>query len=163
VRALRGKANRAFEKAEEASKLVQQGGHDADAARLMHEAAAMYPQATNLAIAAEMYDEGAAFERKDYDTFLSIARQQWKIFPGPETAGVVASALACKYAVTGDEQYKKQSEEMLLEAERGSQQAEQKKRFEEYAERIRYRLARRVIIDKPEYDKKFRSQKTSTE
>jgi len=163
VEVLWDKANRAFAKAEEASKLEQQGGHDADAARLMHEAAALYPQATNLAIAAEMYDEGAAFERKDYDTFLSIAQRQWKLFPGPETAGVVASALACKFAVTGDEQYKKQSEERLLEAERGSQQPEQKKRFEEYAERIRYRLASRVIIDKPEYDKKFRSQKTSAE
>jgi len=160
VEALWEKANRAFAKADEASKLGQQGGHDADAARLMHEAAAMYPQAANLAIAAEMYDEGAAFERKDYDAFLSIAQKQWRLFPGPETAGVVASALACKYAITGDEQYKKQSEEMLLEAERGSQQPEQKKRFEEYAERIRYRLASRAIIDKPEYDKKFRSQKS---
>ena len=116
VEALWAKANRAFAKADEAAKLEQQGGHDADAARLMHEAAAMYPQAANLAIAAEMYDEGAAFERKDYDTFLAIAQKQWELFPGPETAGVVASALACKYAITGDQQYKKQTEEMLLEA-----------------------------------------------
>jgi tetratricopeptide (TPR) repeat protein len=159
VEALWNQANRSFEKAEQAAKLEAQGGHAAEAARLMHEAAASYPQAANLSIAAEMYDEGAAFERRDYDTFLSIAQKQWKMWPGPETASVVASALACKYAVTGDPEYKKQSEDMLQEAERGSRQPDQKKSFAEYSERIRYRLASREIIDKPEYDRKFRSGK----
>jgi hypothetical protein len=106
-----------------------------------------------------MYDEGAAFERGDYETFLSIAQKQWEMWPRPETASVLASALACKYAVTGDPQYQKQSEDMLQEAERGSQQPDQKKSFAEYSERIRYRLASRQIIDKPEYDRKFRSGK----
>jgi hypothetical protein len=75
VNALWNQANRAFEKADQASKLAEQDEHAAEAARLMHEAAASYPQAVGLGIAAEMYDEGAAFERKDYDTFLSIAQK----------------------------------------------------------------------------------------
>jgi len=157
VNSLWDRANGAFEKADKAAKLAVQDGHAAEAARLMHEAAASYPQAVQLSIAADAYAAGAAFENKDYDGFLAIAQRQSKQYPGPETAGEVASALACKYAVTGDPSYKKQSEEMLQVAEQGSQQSpDAKKGFEEYAERIRYRLETRQIISKTEYDQKFR-------
>ena len=157
VNSLWDRANGAFEKADKAAKLAVQDGHAAEAARLMHEAAASYPQAVQLSIAADAYAAGAAFENKDYDGFLAIAQRQSKQYPGPETAGEVASALACKYAVTGDPSYKKQSEEMLQVAEQGSQQSpDARKGFEEYAERIRYRLETRQIISKTEYDQKFR-------
>jgi len=161
VDALWNQANSAFEKAEKAAKLEEQDGHAAEAARLMHEAAASYPQAAGLGAAAQMYDEGAAFERQDYDTFVSIAQKQWKEYPGPGTAAAVSSALACKYATTGDPNYKAQSEAMLQESQRRSQQdPESKKDFEEYAQRIRYRLDSRNIITKAEYDQKFRSGQT---
>jgi hypothetical protein len=64
----------------------------------MHEAARIYPEAPGLAIAAEQYGEGAAFERKDYDEFFSIADRRWRVMPGAGTAPALASALACKYA-----------------------------------------------------------------
>jgi hypothetical protein len=78
-------SNDALGKADKASKLEEQDGHAAEAAKLMHEAATEYPQATGLGIAARMYEEGAAFERKDYDAFLSIAEGLWKAYSGPST------------------------------------------------------------------------------
>ena len=157
VNALWDRATGAAQKAEEAYKLGQQEGHAQDAARLMHEAAAAYPEAPGLALAADWYDGGAAYERKDYDTFLAISQKQWKHASTSETAAVVASAFACKYAVTGDPSYRKQAEEMLHSAN-DLAQSDQKalQSYQEYAERILYRLNSREIIDKQEYDRRFR-------
>jgi hypothetical protein len=107
---------------------------------------------------AEEYDAGTAFESKDYDTFLSIAARLWKKSPDAATAGEMSSALACKYAVTGDMAYRTQSLEMLKKAKQLAQgNPEAEKFFEEYAGRIRYRLDSRKIISKQEYDRKFRA------
>ena len=151
------RANHAIEKVERAQKLEQQDGHAAEAAQLMHEAASMYPEARGLAVAAEAYDEGTAFEAKDYDRFLAIAQKQWQEIPTASTASVVASALACKFAVTGDSKYRQEAEAMLATARQkiGADSAEQKA-FEEYAERIHHRLDSRLIISKTVYDSKFR-------
>jgi hypothetical protein len=163
VNAIWNRASSAAEKAVQASKLEEQEGHAAEAAALMHEAANLYPEAPGLAINAENFDEGAAFERKDYDAFLAIAQNQWKEHPGPSTAAAVAGALACKYAVTGNPEYRKQSEDMMATARKGVQgSAEGEKELQEYAERIRYRLDSRQIIAKQEYDRKFRSQQAKT-
>lgn len=161
VKALWDRANKALAKADKAFKLADQDGHAAEASTLMHEAATEYPQSKGLAVAAQMFDEGVAFEDKDYDRFVSIAQKQWDSYPQSGTAAVLSSAFACKYAVTGDPNYKKQSEDMLKEAEqRTAQTPDDKKAFEEYAERIRYRLDSRQIISKTEYDQRFRSGKT---
>jgi len=160
VKALWTRALGAFEKADQAVQLGKEGGHDAEAARLMHGAAASYPEAPKLATVAEMYDEGAAFERKDYDAFLALAEKLWKEDPSASTASQLASALACKYAVTGDMAYRKQSEDMLQKAEREAKaDPEAMKNFQEYSERIRYRLNSRQIIDTQEYDRRFRGGK----
>jgi hypothetical protein len=152
------RANSALEKAESAAKLEQQDGHAAEAAALMHEAASLYPEARGLAIAAETYDEGTAFEAQDYDKFLAIAEKQWQEIPSAGTAAAVASALACKFAVTGDAKYKQQSEAMIETArQKTGSDPEIQKAFQEYAERIRYRLDSRQIISKTDYDRKFRS------
>jgi hypothetical protein len=155
--ALWNRAMKASDKADKAGKLEEQDGHAAEAAQLMHEAAALYPQASYLANAAEEYDAGAAYERKDYDAFLSIATKLWKESPDAYMAGQVSSALACKYAVTGEEAYRKQSIEMLEKARQLAQgNPDAAKGFDEYAERIRYRLDSRKIMSKQEYDRKFR-------
>jgi hypothetical protein len=63
--------------------------------------------------------------------------------------------------VTGEIAYRKQAEEMLRSAEQQTQgNVEARKSYQEYAERIRYRLDTREIIDKPEYDRKFRSDQS---
>jgi tetratricopeptide (TPR) repeat protein len=161
VEALWKRALQAVDKAEQAAKLAEQPGRSAQAAMLMHEAAGIYPEASGLKISAELLDEGAAFERKDYDKFLSITQKEFKAHPGPETAASLASALACEYATTGNVEYQKQAEDMLSKAAQASQgNADAMKSYDEYAERIRYRLTSRVIIDKPEYDRKFRAVAT---
>lgn len=154
------RAMKAADKAQQASKLAEQDGHSAEAARLMHEAAELYPEARTLAPAAEAYDAAAAFEAKDYDKFLELEQKQWQEHPLAITAGAVASALACKYAVTGDPKYRKQAEDMLeLSRQKVGADPEELKSFEEYAERTRYRLTSRQIISRTEYDQKFRSTK----
>ena len=157
VRALWERALSAMGKAEQASKLAKQEGHAAEAARLMHEAASSYPEALGLAAAAELYDGGAAFERKDYDSLLALARRFAKEHPGPQATAMVASALACKYAATGNSEYRTESEETLRSAERQVQgDPPAMEYFQEYAERIRHRLNSREIINKQEYDRRFR-------
>jgi len=158
VKQMWDRANRAFEKAAAAAKLEQQDGHAAEGATLMHEAASIYPESRGLTIAAETSDEGTAFEARDYDKFLAIAEKQWQEYPSAGMAAAVASALACKYVVTGDAKYRQQAEEMLETARQkaGTDTAEQKE-YQEYAARIRYRLDSRQIISKTEYDRRFRS------
>jgi len=151
------RATRAFDKADQAMKLEQQDGHAAEAAQLMHDAAALYPEAHGLAVMAESFDEGTAFEAKDYDKFLAITEKQWQRQPSSGTAAAVASALACKFATTGDPKYRQQSEEMLeTSRQKIGSDPDAQKNFQEYAERIRYRLDSRQIISKAEYDRKFR-------
>lgn len=152
------RANRAMDKAEEAVKLEEQDGHASEAAKLMHEAATLYPESRGLAVTAEQFEEGVAFEAKDYDKFLTIANKQFQEYPGFGTAAVVASALACKYAVTGDSKFRQQAEQMLQTShdKLGTDTADQQY-FQEYAERIHHRLDTRQIITKAEYDRRFRA------
>ena len=157
VKALWDRAIGAAEKANKATELAKQGGHDVEAAKLMHDAASAYPEAEGLSEAATQLDAGAAFERKDYDAFLELEQKQWKQYPESGTAAAVASAFACKYAVTGNADFRKQAEDMLKQAEeRAKADPKQMENFREYEERIRYRLQSREIIDKPEYDRWFR-------
>jgi tetratricopeptide (TPR) repeat protein len=151
------RAMRAANEANAAVKLVPQDGKAAEAARMMHEAASLYPEARGLSSQAEVLDAGAAFEAKDYDKFLAIAQKLWKQYPSGDAAGEVASALACKYAVTGDTTYKQQSEDMLETARKSvGTNPDDQKRFQEYAERIQYRLNSRQIIGIQEYNRRFR-------
>ncbi len=144
-------------KAEEASKLLSEDGNAVKAANLMRQAASIYPQSSGLRLAAESYEESAAFDRHDYDLFLSMAQKHWSEHSEAETAAVLSSALACKYATTGEQLYKQQSEEMLAKAGQLAQSdPEARRRFEEYAERIRYRLDTRNIIGTAEYNRRFR-------
>jgi hypothetical protein len=158
VSAIWNRAVDAMKKAQAASKLAVQDGHAAEAARMMHEAAAQYPEMPSLRIAADSYDGGAAFEQKDYDRFLAISEKAWKEHPDANSASGMASALGCKYAVTRDESFRQRSEEMLQKAfEVAKGDAEALKVLNEFAERNKYRLESRVILTKAEYDKRFRS------
>lgn len=160
VSALWDRANRALTEAEKAAKLELQDGKAAQAAQLMHHAASTYPEMPGLMFAAEYYDGGAAFERKDYDTFLSIAEKQWKEQANANTAAYVASALACKYAITGKLAFRQRSEAMLQKAfELAHGEPEAVKGLDEFVDRNKYRLDSREIISKTEYDRRFRSGK----
>jgi tetratricopeptide (TPR) repeat protein len=162
VSGLWNRATGALEKAEQAEKLEAEDGKEIEAARLMHEAAVTYPEMPGLAFAAESYDEGVAFLKHDYDAFLAIAEKQWKQQNLPETAAAVASALACKYAITADIIYRQRSEEMFKTARQLAQgNADALKGLDEFEERNYYRLESRTIISKQEHDRRFRSTKVS--
>jgi len=149
----------ANDKATQASKLAD-SGQDEQAAKLMHEASNEYPQSVDLAVAAMAMDGGVAFDRKDYDAFLRISTAELEKEPNnPAVVASVSSALACKYAVTGDPAFRKQSEDTLAKAQVLAQRsAEERSSFDSYSQRIRYRLATREIIDTKEYNRRFGKQ-----
>lgn len=96
---------------------------------------------------------GLSFDNKDYDSFLRYALELQTKYPEDSIFnGQVASAYACKYAVTGDNQYKEKTLENLKKSKElsGNNPA-----YKEYEQRISYRLSTREIIDKKEFDKKF--------
>ena len=152
---------KAMEKANQARKLYDQKKWE-EAARSMHEAAALYPELPDLADAIGAYDAAVAFEQKDYDRFLDIAEKGWEGHSQSSGyVGMLASALACKYAVTGDPAYRKRSDEMLDRGRRLEDSSPQAKESEkEFEERIRYRLQSRRIIDTDEYNRRFRQKKS---
>ncbi len=158
LKALWDRATGAAKKANEAGKLAQEGGKDVQAAKLFREAAAEYPESKEMAAAVSYFDEGAAFEQKDYDKFLALAQEVFAKTPSASNAATIASAWACKYAVSGNVQFKDEAEQFLTKAQQMAQSdAEEMKRLEEYMPRIRNRIDSREIITKQEYDKKFRS------
>jgi len=162
VNGLWDRANHALEKVEAAQKLAQQDGHSAEAAKLMHEAASLYPQLPGIAAAVDALDGGAAFERGDYDGFLKFSEKQWREEPSSQNAGQLASAYACKYAVTGTPSFFQKSEELIEKARQlAKDDADAQKSLDEYIPRIQYRLNSRKIISKTEYERLFRGGKAS--
>jgi len=158
MKALWDRATGAAKKANEAGKLALEGGKDVEAAKLFREAATQYPESKEMAAAVPYFDEGAAFELKNYDRFLSLAQEVFAEKPNATNAATIASAWACKYAVSGDVKFKDEAEQFLLKAQQMAQSdAEEKKQMEDYAPRIRYRIDSRQIITTQEYNKRFRS------
>lgn len=156
MKALWDRATAAAEKANHAGKLAQEGGKDVEAAKLFREAAGQYPESKEMAAAIPYFDEGAAFERKDYDRFLALAQEVFAKKPNATNAATIASAWACKYAASGNAQFKDEAEHSLLKAQQMAQSdAEEMKALEEYLPRIRHRIESREIITKQEYDKRF--------
>jgi DNA-directed RNA polymerase subunit RPC12/RpoP/tetratricopeptide (TPR) repeat protein len=151
------RANQAYAKADSAGKLAQ-ASRNSEALRLMTEAANEYPESPTLRVGLLLMKGGDAFERKDYDTFLSAQRQALALLPDqPRLMAGVASALACKYAVTGDIAFRAEAESLLARAQSLAEGSpEEEASYDEYAERIRHRLTSRVIIDKAEYGRRFR-------
>jgi hypothetical protein len=96
---------------------------------------------------------GASFDRHDYEAFLQRALEMMKLEPSsPHAVASVASAYACKFAVSGAEEFKVASLDYLGRAQKLAKPEDD---FEEYAERIRHRLQSRQIINEAEYRKRF--------
>jgi tetratricopeptide (TPR) repeat protein len=153
------RAAQAFGKANQAAKLYKEKKWD-DAARLMREAASLYPESPMLAEGADSAEGTAAFERKDYDGFVQVAERSLRARPNsPGSAGMLASALACKYAVSGDPAFQTRSEEMLTKARQlAASSPADLSREKEFEERTRYRLQSREIIEPVEYNRRFRKK-----
>ena len=153
------RATEAIGKADKAYELEGQPGKVEEAEALMRQAAAEYPELPQLREELPYFEGGTAFYRHDYDHLLAISETLWKTQPTSSSAALsLAGALSCKYAVTGDQGLKTRSQEMLEKSRQlaqGNKEAEQS--YQEYGERIQYRLDTREIIDKQEYDRRFRS------
>jgi hypothetical protein len=95
----------------------------------------------------------AAFNRKDYDKFLQVAESVGARNPNDSVAQAqVASALACVYAVRGDEQLRRRAEAKLEEARNLAGGAIKDSNYEE---RIRHRMQTREIINRQEFSRRF--------
>lgn len=129
--------------------------NSAEAANKMREAKAIYPELQGIDDGIEAAEMGAAFDRKDYDRFIEMAQARWQRERTATTATAVASALACRYAVKGDPEVRKQAEEMLQSAASLVKTDEDRKDFDEYRERVEYRLKTREIIGTREYERRF--------
>jgi len=99
---------------------------------------------------------GKCYDEQDYDGFLKAAQEVDKRSPGrPMTRAGVASAYACKYAVTGDDAFKQKSLEALGQAKQMPADPERAEALAKYENRIRHRLATREIIRRQEFDRRF--------
>jgi hypothetical protein len=157
VNDLWNRANAALEDIGKAEKLGSDDGHEVEADQLVHQAAAKYPEFPYMDLLVDRYDSGVAFAKKDYDAFLTIAEKDWAKFPSPSTAAMLSSALDCKFAISGNEQFRQRSEEMLAKAnDLAKGDPEEQKSLAEFRDRHKYRLESRQIISKSEYDRRFR-------
>jgi hypothetical protein len=153
------RATKAMQLLKESSDLAEASKRD-EALEKLHQAKLAYPEFKAYAAFETGIDESIAFNAKDYDRFLELEEAEAAKSPeSPLAVAGVASALACKYAVTGDEKYARDTEDHLQKAQTLSGNDPQSMAaYREYSERIRYRLKSREIIDKTEYDKRFRPE-----
>jgi hypothetical protein len=101
----------------------------------------------------EQATAGAAFARKEYDKFLQVAEAVADRKPNDAVAQAqMASALACLYAVRGDDQLRRRAEAKLQEAKKLGGDAFVASAYEE---RIRHRLQTREIIPRQEFLRRF--------
>ncbi len=97
-------------------------------------------------------EAGAAFDAKDYDTFLAKQEEILRRQPGDGMAlAGVASAHACKYATTGAASHKEQALRLLEQATQRTPGPE----VAEYRQRILHRLKSREIITRAEFYRRF--------
>jgi hypothetical protein len=99
-------------------------------------------------------EAGAAFDVKNYDEFLAKAKVLASHAPGdPHFAAELASAYACKFAVTGSQEFRTESLKNLDKAVKlaGPKDAQ----LTEYRPRILHRLESREIISHDEYHRRF--------
>ena len=100
---------------------------------------------------------GVAFEQGEYEEFLRLAlMMNEKHKDDPIYVGQLASAYACKYAQTEDEQYKAMSLAALdYSRTLASSKPEDKEYCAEYEQRILHRLYTREIISLNEFNKRY--------
>jgi hypothetical protein len=96
---------------------------------------------------------GAAFDAQDYDGFLAAAQALDEKLAGSYMGkATLASAWACKHAVSGDPAHRERALDYL---EQARQIGQGNPEFEEYANRIRHRLHTREIIKRDEFYQRF--------
>lgn len=156
VEALFNKFTNAANSMEAAQKLYLEHKEE-ESLNALQKAATQYPEWDVPRQQVKALKVAIAFDHKDYDQFLSLAQETYRTEPkSPNTVAQLASALACKYAVTGDQRFLDESHKYLAEAHGLVTREEDTAEYQEYAERIEHRLQSREIITREEYNKRYR-------
>jgi hypothetical protein len=130
-----------------------QEGKDAEALQLFKSCRGIVSAEFDLEYFITTAEIGVAFDNKDYDKFLKLALELCEKRPDNSVAvAQAASAYACKYAVTGDEQFRLKGFEFLDRARAVSGQDED---FEEYEQRILHRFHTCEIISRDEFNERY--------
>lgn len=96
---------------------------------------------------------GVAFKKKDYDEFVVIAKKMVSKNPDYHYShAMLASAYACKYAVTNDTAL---CEQAMAALDRARAKAGSDPSFKEYEQRILHRLDTKEIITAQEFYSRF--------
>ncbi len=94
-----------------------------------------------------------AFDTKDYDGFVAVAKEMTLKKPDDHFShAMLASAYACKYAVTGDTAFREQA---MAALERARIMSGDDPSFKEYEQRILHRLSTQEILTAQEFHRKF--------
>jgi len=126
-----------------------------DALAHFHQVQILSPDWPNIDSTILRAENSAAFDRQDYDAFLATSKKILDQSPtDPMSIGTVASAYACKYAATGDASYKQQSLDYLNRA-KGLSTGRTKELYDEYEQRILFRLDTRRIISRQAFLNEF--------
>jgi tetratricopeptide (TPR) repeat protein len=96
---------------------------------------------------------GMAFDAKDYDGFLVAAKEMISKKPDVHFSyAMLASAYACKYAVTSDLAFREQA---MAALERARAMSGSNPSFKEYEQRILHRLNTQEILTPQEFHTRF--------
>jgi len=96
---------------------------------------------------------GLAFDAKDFDGFLATAKKLISKEPDVHFSyAMLASAYACKYAVTSDTAFREQA---MAALDRAKGLSGSNPSFKEYEQRILHRLSTQEILTPREFHKKF--------
>lgn len=152
--------DRAAEQVDKAQEFAKQG-NDQEAWKALQSARRIYPEWKTLAMVEPQYEAGFAFSQGNFDRFLEIEREQAERYPDePMMIAGLASAQACKFAETGNETFRSAALSSLEKAKSLSAASkDDMAEYEEYAERINYRLKTRQVINTVEYNRRFHPEK----
>jgi hypothetical protein len=96
---------------------------------------------------------GKVFAEKDYDEYMRLATVQAASMDEGDAASLLASAYACKYAQTHDEQYKTKALEYLATAKAKWDRTSET--YEVYEDRMMHRMETGQIVKKSVYDEQY--------
>lgn len=164
VNGMFSRVNQALPLIEDAAKKMNDD-KDEEALAEIREAKKLYPELRGMARFEGWAEAGVAFNHKDYDKFLEIEQAAAVAEPNDASAhAAVASAFACKYAVSGNEEFKQKALASLTKASvLAASDKSQLEQFNQYSERIQHRLKTREIITAAEYDKRFHPERLKKE
>jgi len=101
----------------------------------------------------DIAESSAAFDRQDWDAFLEKALTIAGRQPGSfDASASLASAYACKYAVSGSPEFRERS---LLELEKAKQSGADRAQIADIVDRVEHRLAARQILSPSQFAKQF--------